>query len=168
MKSTNKGRRQVIWEDETKLWCTTYYLYMLLNILCEINNGRMTNCTRKVMMKWVFYLLACRTFQVKIGNLHDIWSGPNVGKILKFRNLFSSIDFYSEDTVNNQGLECLRFLNEVISDFDAVSTPYDQFFCYGHSNVRTFSAPWTSEISRRKQNQNNRFYLHGGKRFESN
>lgn len=30
-------------------------------------------------------------------------------------------DFYSEETVNNQGLECLRFLNEVISDFDAVS-----------------------------------------------
>lgn len=29
-------------------------------------------------------------------------------------------DFYSEETVNNQGLECLRFLNEVISDFDAV------------------------------------------------
>lgn len=39
--------------------------------------------------------------------------------------LFASMpnfsDFYSEDTVNNQGLECLRFLNEVISDFDAVS-----------------------------------------------
>ena len=38
--------------------------------------------------------------------------------------LFASMpnfsDFYSEETVNNQGLECLRFLNEVISDFDAV------------------------------------------------
>ncbi|CAG0894771.1 unnamed protein product [Darwinula stevensoni] len=38
--------------------------------------------------------------------------------------LFASIpnfsDFYSEETVNNQGLECLRFLNEVISDFDAL------------------------------------------------
>lgn len=33
---------------------------------------------------------------------------------------FICADFYSEDTVNNQGLECLRFLNEVISDFDAV------------------------------------------------
>ncbi|KAG8226862.1 hypothetical protein J437_LFUL006571 [Ladona fulva] len=29
-------------------------------------------------------------------------------------------NFYSEETVNNQGLECLRFLNEVISDFDAL------------------------------------------------
>lgn len=39
----------------------------------------------------------------------------------EFREICSFItDFYSEETVNNQGLECLRFLNEVISDFDAV------------------------------------------------
>ena len=36
-------------------------------------------------------------------------------------------DFYSEETVNNQGLECLRFLNEVISDFDAVSSDIAYF-----------------------------------------
>ncbi|XP_065226865.1 adenylate cyclase type 3 [Planococcus citri] len=44
--------------------------------------------------------------------------------------LFASMpnfsDFYSEETVNNQGLECLRFLNEVISDFDAL-LEYPQF-----------------------------------------
>ena len=34
--------------------------------------------------------------------------------------LFFIQEFYSEETVNNQGLECLRFLNEVIFDFDAV------------------------------------------------
>ncbi|XP_065344542.1 adenylate cyclase type 3-like [Cloeon dipterum] len=38
--------------------------------------------------------------------------------------LFASMpnfsDFYTEESVNNQGLECLRFLNEVISDFDAI------------------------------------------------
>ncbi|CAH1775304.1 unnamed protein product [Owenia fusiformis] len=27
-------------------------------------------------------------------------------------------DFYTEDSVNNDGLECLRFLNEIISDYD--------------------------------------------------
>ncbi|XP_071958520.1 adenylate cyclase type 3-like [Antedon mediterranea] len=36
--------------------------------------------------------------------------------------MFASIpnfsDFYSEDDYNNQGTECLRFLNEIISDFD--------------------------------------------------
>uniref|UniRef100_A0A8D8TR29 adenylate cyclase n=1 Tax=Cacopsylla melanoneura TaxID=428564 RepID=A0A8D8TR29_9HEMI len=38
--------------------------------------------------------------------------------------LFASMpnfsEFYCEDDVNKQGLECLRFLNEVISDFDAL------------------------------------------------
>lgn len=36
--------------------------------------------------------------------------------------LFASMpnfsDFYTEESVNNQGLECIRFLNEVISDYD--------------------------------------------------
>jgi len=41
------------------------------------------------------------------------------------------LDFYSEETVNNQGLECLRFLNEVISDFDAVS----KHIIYLHHNI---------------------------------
>ncbi len=27
-------------------------------------------------------------------------------------------DFYTEDTVNNNGLECIRVLNEILSDFD--------------------------------------------------
>lgn len=38
-----------------------------------------------------------------------------------FASMPNYTDFYSEETINNQGLECLRFLNEVISDFDAVS-----------------------------------------------
>lgn len=28
--------------------------------------------------------------------------------------------FYSEEHFNNNGLECIRFLNEIISDFDEV------------------------------------------------
>ncbi|KAJ3656096.1 hypothetical protein Zmor_015196 [Zophobas morio] len=43
-------------------------------------------------------------------------NGVNFGKLI----LTEITDFYSEETVNNQGLECLRFLNEVISDFDAL------------------------------------------------
>ncbi|XP_041973384.1 adenylate cyclase type 3 [Aricia agestis] len=35
-----------------------------------------------------------------------------------FASMPNFTEFYSEETVNNQGLECLRFLNEVISDFD--------------------------------------------------
>ena len=39
--------------------------------------------------------------------------------------MFASIpnfaEFYSESEINNQGLECLRLLNEIINDFDDVS-----------------------------------------------
>ncbi|UYV81738.1 ADCY3, partial [Cordylochernes scorpioides] len=38
-------------------------------------------------------------------------------------------DFYTEESVNNQGLECLRFLNEVISDYDANSYLTSMFRC---------------------------------------
>lgn len=38
--------------------------------------------------------------------------------------MFASIpnfsDFYTEESINNGGIECLRFLNEIISDFDGV------------------------------------------------
>ncbi|XP_020286461.1 adenylate cyclase type 3 [Pseudomyrmex gracilis] len=37
-----------------------------------------------------------------------------------FASMPNFADFYSEESINNQGLECLRFLNEVISDFDAI------------------------------------------------
>ena len=41
--------------------------------------------------------------------------------------MFASIpnfsDFYTEEGINNGGIECLRILNEIISDFDSVSTP---------------------------------------------
>lgn len=38
--------------------------------------------------------------------------------------MFASVpqfkEFYSESSANRDGLECLRFLNEIISDFDEV------------------------------------------------
>ena len=40
--------------------------------------------------------------------------------------MFASIpnykEFYDENDVNKQGLECLRLLNEIICDFDKVSS----------------------------------------------
>lgn len=37
-----------------------------------------------------------------------------------FASLPNFADFYTEESINNGGIECLRFLNEIISDFDAV------------------------------------------------
>jgi len=49
--------------------------------------------------------------------------------------MFASIpnykEFYDENDVNKQGLECLRLLNEIICDFDKVMTKLNVFklFC---------------------------------------
>lgn len=39
-----------------------------------------------------------------------------------FASIPSFWDFYSESSINDDGKECLRLLNEIISDFDEVST----------------------------------------------
>ena len=43
--------------------------------------------------------------------------------------MFASIpnykEFYDENDVNKQGLECLRLLNEIICDFDKVDQNHD-------------------------------------------
>jgi len=48
-------------------------------------------------------------------------------------------DFYTEESVNNQGLECLRFLNEVISDFDGL---LDQDRFRNISKIKTISSTY--------------------------
>lgn len=50
--------------------------------------------------------------------------------------LFASVpdfkEFYSESNINHEGLECLRLLNEIIADFDEVTTPrVPQTLCPG-------------------------------------
>lgn len=50
----------------------------------------------------------------------DLYSQSYAEVGVLFASMPNFSDFYSEDAVNNQGLECLRFLNEVISDFDAL------------------------------------------------
>lgn len=90
--------------------------------------------------------------------------------------LFASMpnfsDFYTEDDVNNQGLECLRFLNEVISDFDAVSIAtlkckcIRYFFSHFSNHLSTYAATCCTKISRCHQDQNDWFNLYGSKWFE--
>ncbi len=48
--------------------------------------------------------------------------------------MFASIpgfaDFYSQTEMNNQGVECLRLLNEIIADFDEVRILPAQTYTY--------------------------------------
>ncbi|MEQ2207196.1 hypothetical protein XENOCAPTIV_008597, partial [Xenoophorus captivus] len=55
--------------------------------------------------------------------------------------MFASIpnfsDFYTEESINNGGIECLRILNEIISDFDSVVEDcYDILKEYGFRFIR--------------------------------
>ncbi|KAF3420668.1 hypothetical protein E2986_11359 [Frieseomelitta varia] len=50
----------------------------------------------------------------------DLYSQSYADVGVLFASMPNFADFYSEESINNQGLECLRFLNEVISDFDAI------------------------------------------------
>lgn len=47
--------------------------------------------------------------------------------------MFASIpnfsDFYTEESINNGGIECLRILNEIISDFDSVGPVVSVYTC---------------------------------------
>lgn len=58
--------------------------------------------------------------------------------------MFASIpnykEFYDENDVNKQGLECLRLLNEIICDFDKVSKLlfHDFFYIYMKINFSCF------------------------------
>ncbi|CDQ82967.1 unnamed protein product [Oncorhynchus mykiss] len=51
--------------------------------------------------------------------------------------MFASIpnfsDFYTEESINNGGIECLRFLNEIISDFDIVQML--ELACYNNGGT---------------------------------
>ena len=42
--------------------------------------------------------------------------------IYQSTNVFQ--EFYNENDVNKQGLECIRLLNEIICDFDQVNIQY--------------------------------------------
>ncbi|KAK0158963.1 hypothetical protein PV328_009897 [Microctonus aethiopoides] len=58
----------------------------------------------------------------------DLYSQSYAEVGVLFASMPNFADFYSEESINNQGLECLRFLNEVISDFDAILDK-SQFKC---------------------------------------
>lgn len=50
----------------------------------------------------------------------DLYSQSCESVCVMFASVPEFKEFYTEDSVNKDGLECLRFLNEIITDFDEV------------------------------------------------
>ena len=54
-------------------------------------------------------------------------------------------EFYSEEGVNNQGIECLRFLNEIISDYDQLLD--DARFQGSITKIKTIGATYMVQMA---------------------
>jgi len=52
--------------------------------------------------------------------LQELYSHSYVRVSVMFASIPNFSEFYSEDNINNGGVECIRLLNEVIGDFDKV------------------------------------------------
>uniref|UniRef100_A0A672L7U6 adenylate cyclase n=1 Tax=Sinocyclocheilus grahami TaxID=75366 RepID=A0A672L7U6_SINGR len=70
--------------------------------------------------------------------------------------MFASIpnfsDFYTEESINNGGIECLRFLNEIISDFDSLLDE-SQFRCI--TKIKTIGSTYMAASGVTSDNNTN-------------
>ncbi len=74
-------------------------------------------------------------------------------------------EFYEEMDVNNEGVECMRVLNEIIGDFDEVFLLFLRL-SLGLINSK-LSVAIGGEISKCRQDQNCRKHIYGGSRTHS-
>lgn len=58
-------------------------------------------------------------------SLQELYSQSYDSVGVMFASIPGFADFYSQTEMNNQGVECLRLLNEIIADFDEVRTDAD-------------------------------------------
>lgn len=80
-------------------------------------HGRVWVCRRCCCDAW-----ACPRLTVTVpSHPQELYSQSYDEIGVMFASLPNFADFYTEESINNGGIECLRFLNEIISDFDAVS-----------------------------------------------
>ena len=54
-------------------------------------------------------------------SLKELYSRSYETVGVMFASIPSFSDYYTEDSINKGGIECMRLLNEIISDFDEVS-----------------------------------------------
>ena len=61
-----------------------------------------------------------KTLQIRIhfNFLQELYSHYYNRAAVMFASCPNFTDHYSEDTINNNGLEWMRFLNEILSDYD--------------------------------------------------
>ncbi|KAM6915020.1 adenylate cyclase type 3-like [Xenentodon cancila] len=75
--------------------------------------------------------------------------------------MFASIpnfsDFYTEESINNGGIECLRILNEIISDFDSL-LDRDEFRCI--TKIKTIGSTYMAASGLTPESNTNGYSSH--------
>lgn len=72
----------------------------------------------KLLLQNVLPLHVAASFMGKTIRNQDLYSQSYDSVCVMFASVPQFKEFYSESSANRDGLECLRFLNEIISDFD--------------------------------------------------
>ncbi|KAK7910491.1 hypothetical protein WMY93_015175 [Mugilogobius chulae] len=72
----------------------------------------------KLLLQNVLPLHVASVFMGKYVRNQDLYSQSYDCVCVLFASVPQFKEFYSESSINKEGLECLRFLNEIISDFD--------------------------------------------------
>uniref|UniRef100_A0A8C6L048 adenylate cyclase n=1 Tax=Nothobranchius furzeri TaxID=105023 RepID=A0A8C6L048_NOTFU len=74
----------------------------------------------KLLLENVMPLHVACFFMGKTVRNQDLYSESHESVCVMFASIPEFKDFYTESNVNGDGLECLRFLNEIIVDFDGL------------------------------------------------
>ena len=61
------------------------------------------------------------TVPLQGGGPEELYSQKYDNICVMFASIPNYKEFYTENDINKQGLECIRLLNEIICDFDKVS-----------------------------------------------
>lgn len=121
----------------TMTLCVIFYALYLMNKQFELTNRRLFLRRKQVELSkekvadmrqkneaLVYNILPPNVAKIFLGkktiNDEELYSKSYDAVGVLFAAMPNFSDFYTEESVNNQGLECLRFLNEVISDYDAL------------------------------------------------
>ncbi|XP_013925449.1 PREDICTED: adenylate cyclase type 8-like, partial [Thamnophis sirtalis] len=84
----------------------------------EINEMKELREHNENMLRNILPSHVARHFLEKDRDNEDLYSQSYDAVGVMFASIPGFADFYSQTEMNNQGVECLRLLNEIIADFD--------------------------------------------------
>jgi hypothetical protein len=86
---------------------------MKINKKSRNENGQTVTLEAFDLSSWI-------TYHPSPSPLQELYSQSYDSVGVMFASIPGFADFYSQTEMNNQGVECLRLLNEIIADFDEV------------------------------------------------